>query len=81
MSDPIEAARLLGEAAATRLADAVDANEPERRTIAEIERRVRHGYKFIDLIIRKDGVETRHQADWLARLLRDASPTPAQEVR
>jgi hypothetical protein len=26
------------------------------------------------LIVRKDGIETRHQADWLARLLRRPQP-------
>jgi hypothetical protein len=70
MSDPIEHAARRGEAAVRALADLVDANESERATIARIEAKVRHGYGAIDLVIRKDGIETRHQADWLARLLR-----------
>lgn len=52
----------------------VDANDLERKTIAEIEQLVRHGYKFIDITVRRDGKEYRFQGDWIARLLREWSP-------
>ena len=66
----MDAAKERGERAVRAICAAVDANELERRTIASIEARVRHGYKFIDLRIRKDGQEYHYEADWLARLLR-----------
>jgi hypothetical protein len=48
----------------------VDANELEAKTISEFARLVYHGYKFIDIHVRKDGREYRFEGDWLARLFR-----------
>jgi hypothetical protein len=75
MTDPaIDLARKLGEANVRRVCEQVQANEPERATIAQLEALVRHGYKFIDLHVRKDGVERHFEADWLARLFRQDPP-------
>jgi len=55
---------------AAKVADLVDANMPERETIMKISRLVRHGHKTMDLTFRKDGVDYRFEADWVARLFR-----------
>jgi len=49
----------------------IDLNEPEKITVDRLTDLVRHGYKTIDVKVRKDGVEYWFEADWLARLLRD----------
>lgn len=69
--DPIEAAKTRGEAAVAAVCRIVDANEPEAATISRLEALVRHGYKFIDIKVRKDGQETWFEGDWLARLFRE----------
>jgi hypothetical protein len=61
------------DAIGERVADLVDANDPERNTIREISKLVRHGHKCMDLTFRKDGKEYRFQADWVARLFRSQS--------
>jgi hypothetical protein len=71
--DPIERARVRGEACVTKISAEVDANELERETLARLEKLVRHGYKFIDIIVRKDAQETRFEGDWIARLFRQES--------
>ena len=48
----------------------VDANELEAKSIRELFNLVFHGYKTIDIRVRKDGKETSFQADWIARLAR-----------
>lgn len=53
----------------------VGANELERRTISDFERLIRHGAKFIDLHVRRDGQEYRFEADWLGRLFRADLPS------
>jgi len=68
--DPISLARRLGEREVKAVAARVDANQPERDSLAELEQLVRHGYKFIDITVRKDGRDYRFEGDWLARLLR-----------
>jgi hypothetical protein len=68
--DPIKNARVCGEMAVSTVADMVDANDLERRTLARFEELVRHGYKFIDIRVRKDGREHQFEGDWLARLFR-----------
>lgn len=46
----------------------VDANPCERGTIEELATLIRHGYKFIDIRVRKDAKEYVFQADWIHRL-------------
>lgn len=48
----------------------VDANELEAVSIRKLFCLVQHGYKTIDIKVRKDAVETLFQADWIARLAR-----------
>ncbi len=48
----------------------VDANELEAKSIRELFNLVFHGYKTIDIKVRKDAKETLFQADWIARLAR-----------
>lgn len=67
------AARERGEENVARICHIVDANDLECETIARIEAKIRHGYKFINLTIRKDGLETTFEGDWLARLFRAPS--------
>lgn len=68
-------AAMEGERRVAEIARYVEANELEIETMARFEELVRHGYKFIDLHVRKDGKEYRFEADWLARLFRkQASP-------
>lgn len=79
--EPLRAAQRRGEAAAGKVADLTGANSLERETIANFERLVRHGSKFIDLHVRVDGQEYHFEADWLARLFRrdlGALPSPAE---
>lgn len=64
------AAAAQGRHAAARISELVHANSLEVDTISTIEAHVRHGYKFINLVVRKDGIETTYEADWLARLFR-----------
>jgi hypothetical protein len=61
-------AERFGKREAAKVAERVEANELERNTIGCFEHLVRHGYKFIDIIVRKDGQETRFEGDWIARL-------------
>lgn len=63
-------ARAAGEAGVDRISAIVEANQLEARTIARFENLVRHGYKFIDIVVRKDGQEYRFEGDWLSRLFR-----------
>lgn len=58
------------EKTAAIISKLVDANEGEARIIAEYAAMTRHGCKFSDLHVRKDGVEKRFEADWLYRLFR-----------
>lgn len=73
---PEESSRVLEEAAKRGMrnvgcvSDLVGANELEEKTIARFEALIRHGCKFVDLVVRKDGQEYRFEADWLARLFR-----------
>lgn len=46
----------------------VGANEIEEANIVRLANLIWHGYKFIDIKIRKDGVEHEFQGDWLMRL-------------
>lgn len=70
MSDPLEGARVRGANAVAKVAREVDANESQTATMLAIEKQVRHGYAFIDIIVRSDGVEKRYQGDWIAQLFR-----------
>jgi len=63
-------AKRRGERNVERISDVTEANELEEKTMARFEAMVRHGAKFIDIIVRKDGREERFEADWLARLFR-----------
>lgn len=51
----------------------VDPTQPEADTIRRFAELVRHGAKFIDISVRRDGREYHFEGDWLARLFR---PTP-----
>lgn len=73
----IENARLRSVAAIDKVCAQVDANEMERRTIEAIAALTRHGYKTVDIKIRKDGRETWYEGDWIVRLL---SPHPTGET-
>lgn len=77
--EAMQKAQDIGDRAVLAVCAIVDANEPERATIARIEAIVRHGYKFINLHIRKDGQEYGFEADWLARLFRELK-TPGATV-
>ncbi len=47
---------------------ATDANKLEADTIRKFFALTKHGCKFCDLVVRKDGREYRFEADWLVRL-------------
>lgn len=46
----------------------VEANELEEASIYRLIDLVWHGYKFIDIKVRKDSIEHEFQGDWLVRL-------------
>lgn len=75
---PLRLARVMGAREVDTIARRVDANSLERESIHRLEELVRHGYKFIDITVRKDGREQTFEGDWLARLLR---PTQADWER
>lgn len=72
--------------AAPTLADYVDQRlsitETQKETLLSVHDLIKHGYKFINLHIRKDGREYHFEADWLRQLLcsLDAAPqTPKKD--
>jgi hypothetical protein len=48
----------------------LDLSEPQRSSVQELARRYRHGWHMADLIVRKDAVERRYEADWVQQVLR-----------
>jgi hypothetical protein len=44
-------------------------NDLQADSIRQLSDLTRHGYKWIDITVRKDGVERRFEADWVANLL------------
>lgn len=57
--------------ATKKISEIVEANQVEEANIHRLIDLVWHGYKFIDIKVRKDGVEHEFQGDWLARLFRN----------
>ena len=53
-----------------RLRILIDPSEPEKEHIDLFYDLVKHGYKTIDILVRKDGKEYIFEGDWIARLLR-----------
>lgn len=53
----------------------VEANELEEASIHRLVDLVWHGYKFIDIKVRKDGIEHKFQGDWLVRLFKQLTTT------
>lgn len=45
-------------------------NQLQMDTINKLLNMIYHGYKSIDILVRKDGQEYRFEADWLAKMLR-----------
>ena len=47
----------------------LDLNEPQLATLTEMKEKYRHGWHTADLVVRKDGKESRFEADWVRDVL------------
>lgn len=50
----------------------IEANELEASSMIKLQKLLEHGYKFININIRKDGKDYIFQGDWLSRLFRNS---------
>ena len=49
----------------------IELNKPEVETVQKLKKLIGHGYKTIDILVRKDGKDYVFEGDWIARLLRE----------
>lgn len=76
MDEPLADARLKEEDLALRLERDGQISKLQRDSIWELHDLTKHGAKFIDIRVRKDGKEYLFEGDWLKQVLRHVLGTP-----